>query len=103
MTAILRIEHPVGDFERWRRAFDSDPEGREQSGVRRYRIMRACEDPNFVLIDLEFDAQQPAEEFLARLRRRWGRVEVMRDPKAPVVELIEGTALARPGPAHDCP
>ena len=53
MTAILRVEHPVGDFERWRHAFDSDPEDRERSGVRRYRVMRACEDPNYVLIDLE--------------------------------------------------
>src|SRR5579863_10086471 len=46
MTAILRIEHPVVDFDRWREAFDSDPEGRESSGVRRYRVMCPCGDLN---------------------------------------------------------
>jgi hypothetical protein len=44
VTAILRIEHPVADFERWRHAFDSDPVGRERGGVRRYRVMRARGD-----------------------------------------------------------
>ena len=95
MTAILRIEHPVGDFDRWRRAFDSDPEGRERSGVRRYRIMRSFEDPNFILIDLEFDAPAPAEAFLTRLRQLWSRVDMMRDPEARVVELVEERLLVR--------
>jgi hypothetical protein len=55
--------------------------------------MRAREDPNYVLIDLEFTAPEPAEAFLARLRRLWGRVEVMRDPQARVVELVEERSL----------
>lgn len=93
MTAILRIEHPVGDFDRWRQAFDSDPEGRERSGVRRYRIMRACEDPSYVLIDLEFDSPAPAEAFLTRLRQLWSRVDVMHDPQARVVNLVEERPL----------
>jgi hypothetical protein len=100
MTAILRIEHPVSDFDRWRRAFDGDPEGRQRSGVRRYRIMRACEDPNFVLIDLEFDAAEPAEAFLARLRQLWARVDVMHDPESRVAWLVEERSLlAGVGPA----
>jgi hypothetical protein len=93
MTAILRVEHPVGDFERWREAFDSDPEDRQRSGVHSYRIMRSLEDPNYVLIDLEFKAPEPAEAFLARLRQLWSRVEVMRDPRARVVELVEERSL----------
>src|SRR5438270_3942125 len=101
MTAILRIEHPVGDFARSRAAFDSDPEGRERSGVRGYRIMRAGEEPSFVLIDLEFDARQPAEEFLARLRRLWRRVDVIRDPQACLVELVHGITLTSAGSAQD--
>lgn len=89
MTAILRIEHPVADFDRWRAAFDGDPVGRERGGVRRYRIMRACEDPDHVLIDLEFDTAQRAGEFLAQLGRLWDRVDVIRDPSARIVGLVE--------------
>lgn len=35
---VLRIEHPVPDYEAWKRTFDRDPLGRSRSGVRRYRI-----------------------------------------------------------------
>jgi hypothetical protein len=31
---ILRIEYPVLNFDAWKEAFDSDPVGREQSGIR---------------------------------------------------------------------
>jgi hypothetical protein len=52
---MLRIEHPVADYERWKQVFDSDPVGREKSGVRRYQILRPIDDPRYVMIDLEFD------------------------------------------------
>ncbi|HTE85156.1 MAG TPA: hypothetical protein VK821_10515 [Dehalococcoidia bacterium] len=35
---ILRIEHAVPSFDSWEQAFDSDPAGRKQSGVRRYQV-----------------------------------------------------------------
>ena len=43
---IVRIEHSVPDFEKWRQAFDSDPADRKGSGVRRYTILRLQDDPN---------------------------------------------------------
>jgi hypothetical protein len=33
---ILRTEHPVPDYDGWKKAFDSDPVGREKLGVRRH-------------------------------------------------------------------
>jgi glycerol dehydrogenase-like iron-containing ADH family enzyme len=86
---ILRIEHSVPNFDAWKQAFDSDPVGREQGGVRRYRILRQVDDPNYVMIDLEFDSSSEAETFLAGLGDLWGRVDVMRDPKARTVEMVE--------------
>lgn len=88
---ILRIEHSVPDFDAWKEAFDSDPVGRARSGVRRYRILRSVDDPNYVLIDLEFDNASAAEELLAALRVLWGRVEgtVMIHPQGRIGEVIE--------------
>jgi len=86
---ILRIEHAVPDFEAWKRVFDGDPLEREQSGVRRHRVLRAVDDPNFVLIDLEFGNLGEAERFLAALRELWGRVDVTRNPEARIVEIVE--------------
>jgi hypothetical protein len=88
---ILRIEHPVPNYDGWKIAFDSDPVGREKSGVRRYQILRSVDDPNYVMIDLEFDTVRQAEALLAAMRLVWGRVEgtVMTDPKARIVEAVE--------------
>jgi hypothetical protein len=86
---VLRIEHSVRDFDEWKSAFDGDPIGREQGGVRRYRVLRPMDDSNFALIDLEFESQGEAEALLTALRELWGRVDVMRDPQARVVEIVE--------------
>jgi hypothetical protein len=64
---ILRIEHPVPDYDAWKAAFDSDPIGRERSGVRRYRIMRTTDDPSHLMLDLEFDSLGEAEAVKAAL------------------------------------
>ena len=92
---ILRIEHPVPDYAGWKKAFDSDPVGRKKSGVRRYQILRPVDNPNYVLIDLDFDTTKEAEALLAAMRLIWRRVEgtVMSDPKARIVEAVETIAL----------
>lgn len=92
---ILRIQHAVPDFERWKLAFDSDPMDRKGSGVRRYGVHRAVDDPNFVMIDLEFDSIHEAEAMLERLRTLWAGPggAVMRNPQAWIVETVESRAL----------
>ena len=64
---ILQIEHRVNDFETWKQAFDSDPVGRQQGGVLRYRFLRPTDDPNHVIVDLEFDGLSEAEAFRSNL------------------------------------
>lgn len=88
---ILRIEHPVANYEGWKKAFDSDPAGREKSGVRRYQILRPVDDTNFVMIDLEFATIAEAEALLAAMRRIWERVEgtIITRPNARIVEAVE--------------
>lgn len=73
--SVLRIEHAVPDYERWKReAFDRDPIGRERNGVRRYRVLRSSDDPGLVAIELEFDSLAAAEAFAAALAELWSRV-----------------------------
>ncbi|NUO81652.1 hypothetical protein HUU05_16405 [candidate division KSB1 bacterium] len=88
---VLRIEHPVSSYEGWKQAFDSDPVGRQKSGVRRYRILRPIDDANYVMIDLEFDTASQAEDLLAAMRAVWGRVtgKIMMDPQARIAEAVE--------------
>lgn len=93
MTTILRIEHSVQDFDGWKKkAFDSDPLGREKSGVRRYQVLRPVDNPKYVMIDLEFDNSSKAEAFRTALRDLWshGQVQkIIENPRVQIVEAVE--------------
>lgn len=86
---VLRVEHSVGNYDEWKKAFDNDPIGRKKSGVLRYRILRAVDDPQRVMIDLEFENSGEADRMHESLKELWGRVDVMRDPQARTVEVVE--------------
>jgi hypothetical protein len=90
MSSILRIEHKVADYGAWKQAFDSDPVGRQKSGVRRYHVMRPIDDPNYVMIDLEFDTPGEAEALLTAMRVIWDRVgPLVSNPEARIVDQVE--------------
>jgi len=93
-TVVVRVEHPVPDYELWKReAFDRDPLGRPSSGVRRHRVLRRGEQPSRVAVELEFDDRASAEAFAEVLREMWGRVrdrfEWRELPEAEIYELTE--------------
>jgi hypothetical protein len=95
---ILQIDHRVREYEAWKRAFDSDPVGRKQGGVRRYRVARFADDPNHVIVDLEFDSTEEAEAFGGKLRQLWGQVgdELgLEGPQARVRDEVESKELFR--------
>jgi hypothetical protein len=88
----LQIDHRVGDFERWKEAFESDPVGRETGGVRSYRISQVASDPNHVVVDLEFDTTAEADAFAEKLRALWSEAGPglgLESPTARTIELVE--------------
>lgn len=87
----LRIEHAVQDFDAWKRAFDQDPVGRRQGGVRRYRLWRAHADPGFVIVELDFDDLAGAEAFRERLRTLWRQVDgkVIQSPTVMLMDVVD--------------
>lgn len=69
--AIIVIQHRVADFQAWKKAFDTDPVGRERNGVTRYAIYRPPDDPNYVVVHLEFASLVQAQRLLAALQALW--------------------------------
>ncbi|HUZ52945.1 MAG TPA: hypothetical protein VMU94_10515 [Streptosporangiaceae bacterium] len=59
----LRIEHPISDFQLWKTAFDSFAEARANAGVRSFMIRQPVDDPQYLMLDLEFDTAGRAEAF----------------------------------------
>ena len=68
---VLNFWHTVPDYAEWKKVFDSDPLGREASGVRRYSIERPMDDGHTVIGELEFDSLAEAETFAGRLQEVW--------------------------------
>lgn len=91
---VLRIEHGVPDFQRWKSVFDSDPIDRKGGGVRSYRVLHS-DDGTAVAIDLDFDTAAQAEEFRQRLEALWAgpAAEIARDPRARIWELADSADL----------
>lgn len=93
---ILQIEHPVPDFDAWKRTFDSDPLDRKGSGVRRYHVMRPAGNPNYAIVNLELDNLAEAEALLAALHNLWARVQsesLIGSPKGRILEVVESREL----------
>lgn len=92
---VLHIEHPIPDFERWKKAFDADPIDRKSSGVNAYKIYKSVSNPNYVAIDLLFNELKNAEATLKKLEVLWRQVEgtVMTGPKAQIFEILESVKV----------
>jgi len=93
----VRIEHPITSFERWKAAFDRDPVDRRASGVQQYQIFRPVDDPEFVMIDLDFATPAEATTFVAAMRRVWASPQAAPAlggaPRATIAETVENVAL----------
>lgn len=68
---VLNYWHTVSDYGEWKKIFDSDPLGREASGVRRVVIERPVGEEHMVVGHLEFESLGEAEAFSGRLDQIW--------------------------------
>ena len=86
---VLQIEHKISNYDGWKKAFDSDPIGRKKSGVKRYRIYRPVDDPNYIIVDLEFTDIEHAQMALQALKSLWSKVEgtIMFAPKTRMLDV----------------
>ena len=72
----LRIEHAITDYQLWRKAFDGFAEARARAGVRSFAIRLPVDDPQYLMLDLEFDTAGQAEAFAGFLHQRvWSSPE----------------------------
>ncbi len=69
MVTTLHIEHPITDFETWAGAFARFADARRQAGVRAHRVQQPVDDPQYVVIDLDFDTAEEAAAFRSFLER----------------------------------
>jgi CxxC motif-containing protein (DUF1111 family) len=88
---LTRIK--ISDFEEWKAMFDSDPP-RAREHATGWRVLRGVEDPNEVIVQVEF----PSAELALDARRRLldsGVLERVREVVSPPTLVEEADAVAR--------
>jgi len=65
--AFVLIEHLVGDFETFKQVYLDDGDRRRMSGSKGGRVFRASDDPNDIIIILEWDDVDRAHEWAESL------------------------------------
>ena len=92
---VLQIEHEVPNFEGWKKAFENDPIHRKKAGVRKYKIFQKSDNPNYVVIDLEFDSLNDAENTRTVLQNLWKKVDgkIIMNPQIRILQLKESRDL----------
>jgi hypothetical protein len=63
--------------------------------IRDHRIVRPIDNPNFAMIDLEFDSVGGAQSLLAAVQQVWQRVggTLINDPHWRICEVVETQEL----------
>ena len=92
----LQLEHAISDFSMWKAAFDRDPIDRRGLGVRRHRVCRPLDDPQYVVVELDFDSASEAEACGEALRELWkSRQAAPALAGAPRVRIVESVEEER--------
>jgi hypothetical protein len=99
MRATLHIEHPVRDFDAWKRVFDSFHDFRVAHDVRSVRVGRRVDAASHVAIDLVFDSEDAAAAFHRVLQEQvWSRQQatdlLAGGPSAAIHNLVEDTTIS---------
>ncbi|MDP9069773.1 MAG: hypothetical protein M3N68_00510 [Actinomycetota bacterium] len=84
---------PDHDFDTWASAFRRFADARSQAGVRAHCVRRPVDDPNYVVIDLDFDSTGEAVAFRRFLETRvWGVQEnapaLLGSPETMILEPV---------------
>ena len=89
MSAFIITRIQTGDYDTWRPLFDQDrPQAREKATAE--RVLRNVDDPNEVVIYLEFASAEDADESRNRLLSS-GVLDRFEDKHGPT-ELVEAPA-----------
>jgi len=74
------LHQKVKDFNKWKAGFDATPDVRKSSGIKSFQLFQASDDPNTIVMVIEWDAPDSIEKFmqsagLADRQQRAGIIE----------------------------
>jgi hypothetical protein len=92
---ILLVQHRVREFGAWKPVFDQEGSViRTRHGATRHWLYRTLDDPNHVVVSIEFPAEERARSFVAdpSLKEEMERAGVQRQPTITFCEEVEAVS-----------
>jgi heme-degrading monooxygenase HmoA len=88
---VLVVHHRVRDFDAWKPVFDEHETSRREHRARRHWVYRTADDPNDVIVAVEFVSAEDARAFLEdpSLREAMQRGGVEGEPDVHLRERVE--------------
>jgi len=79
---MMIVRHKVGDYSKWRRAFDADAPHQKAAGLSNPRVMHSADDDNEVVVVFEDKDTRKAKDFAAsaELRETMAKAGVIDKP-----------------------
>jgi len=90
-VTVLVVKHKVRDFGVWKSVFDEREPVRWWRGVRRHWLYRSAEDPDDVVVAIEFPSPEQARAYLQdpELRQAMQRGGVHGEPHIHLCEPVQ--------------
>ena len=88
------IEHEVDDFDTWKRAFRDHEDARKKASITETHVNRGRQDPNRVIVYLEYTSPEKAKAFFDSpdLRETMKAAGVTSAPEITFMEPVQGDA-----------
>jgi len=84
------VKQKVADYARWKSIFDADDANREIAGSKGGQLFRSADDPNEMVILLEWDLQQVGQDSQEEeLSAKMQTAGVLSPPEISLLEEIE--------------
>lgn len=90
MAITLSAQHRVRDYDTWRSAFDAHAPIRRQHGCTAETVYRGADDPDSIVVVMEYPSREAALGFLAdpSLKQAMETSGVITEPKAVIGESL---------------
>ena len=87
--AYLLVHQNVADFTKWKQGFDEHQAMREAAGSKGGQVLQSADDPNEVIVMMEWDTVEKARAFAQSddLRQAMERAGVTSPPRIHFLEL----------------
>jgi len=89
MRSTLLIRYRIEDFARFKRVFDHFGTNRRQHGATAHRLLHLSDDPQEMVVIIEFPSRDEAQAFLNDPKRPLALVESGIHPDSDRAELLE--------------